>query len=86
MPQTHSTDYVLEPVPKASAEGEKEVSPDNEKVEKEEKQTTNGGLVIFAIDISGSMCSTTQVPALQGPFYLLLLLVLLCVVYSHLCS
>ena len=27
---------------------------------------TESGMVIFCVDISGSMCLTTQVPALQG--------------------
>lgn len=73
MPQSHCADYLLEPVP--ASEGEKEgeseggKGSDSEagaegKSESSVKKT--GGLVIFAVDISGSMCTTTEVPALQG--------------------
>lgn len=74
VPQTHCTDHLLEPA--TSDEGEKGESVDNEKKsagkkegEGGSKKTGGGGLVIFAVDISGSMCSTTEVPALQGNSY-----------------
>ena len=44
------------------AEGDK--APDNEAVALDKKK--RGSLVIFAVDVSGSMCTTTEVPALQG--------------------
>ena len=66
VPQGHCADYLLEP---ATTETDSEVTegkegPDNEVKEKVEKK--KGSLVIFAVDISGSMCTTTEVPALQG--------------------
>lgn len=63
------------------AEGKK--GPDNgvgEKVESSGKK--KGGLVIFAVDISGSMCTTTEVPALQGITYDLSINFLLNIPYS----
>lgn len=58
-------DYLLEPVKVEEAdkkeEGKEEAEkPDNEKVSK------RSSLVIFAVDISGSMSTTTTVPGLQG--------------------
>lgn len=69
VPQTSMCDYLLEP-----AEKEEEKKPDNEKDDgsKEEaaqagkKKAARSSLVIFAVDISGSMSSTTTVPDLQG--------------------
>ncbi len=62
-------DYLLEPVEKEEAEAK----PNNEKeddtkaeAKKKGKASTRSSLVIFAIDISGSMSSTTTVPDLQG--------------------
>ena len=78
MPQSHCTDYLLEPVASPDKEEEKkggdvegEKAPDNEagakgKMGGEGRGKKNGSLVIFAVDISGSMCTTTEVPALQG--------------------
>ena len=73
VPQTHCTDHLLEPAPSA---GEGEKSADSEKEaegKKEREKNSEESLVIFAVDISGSMCTTTEVPALQGK---------LCTVYS----
>ena len=72
VPQSHCTDHLLEPA--QSEEGEKGEPADNEKdvTGKEGEggsKKSSGGLVIFAVDISGSMCSTTEVPALQGTVY-----------------
>ena len=76
VPQSHCVDYLLEPAAASEEEEEeKEVAeggkePDNDagavgkKVESGKKKAS--GLVIFAVDISGSMCTTTEVPALQG--------------------
>ena len=73
--QSHTADYLLETAA-VTERGKEEVTegegkgPDNDaggvgrKVESEKKKA--GGLVIFAVDISGSMCTTTEVPALQG--------------------
>lgn len=71
VPQSHCADYLLEPA-RAITETESEVregkkGPDNEVREKVENSgKKKGSLVIFAVDISGSMCTTTEVPALQG--------------------
>lgn len=66
VPQSHCADYLLEPATtETDSEGKK--GPDNEVREKVENSgKKKGGLVIFAVDISGSMCTTTEVPALQG--------------------
>jgi transcription elongation factor Elf1 len=77
VPQSHCADYLLEPAAAVTG-GEKEEGvaegrskgPDNDagavgkKGESEKKKA--GGLVIFAVDVSGSMCTTTEVPALQA--------------------
>lgn len=61
VPEGEVADYLLEPaeVPKV-----KEAGPDNEKAEKKAEHRST--LVIFAVDVSGSMSSTTEVPALQA--------------------
>ena len=66
VPEGAVADYLLEPaeVPKKKEAGP-EAGPDNEKAEKE-KVKHQSTLVIFAVDVSGSMSSTTEVPALQG--------------------
>jgi hypothetical protein len=56
VPQTPCTDYLLEPAP--TVEGDKAVEGGSAKA--------NGGLVIFAIDRSGSMSCNTKVPDLQA--------------------
>lgn len=75
VPSDSVADYLLEPAePEPSEDGEKEsTDPDNEK---EGKKAGGGGsskgpskksnLVIFAVDISGSMSTTVEVPALQA--------------------
>ena len=58
-------DYLLEPVEgteELKEEAKAEKKPDNEK----EASKRSSSLVIFAVDISGSMSSTTTVPDLQG--------------------
>ena len=70
VPQTLMSDYCLEPAEK-EVEGEKEEGKiDNEASKgKTGASKASGGkssLVIFAIDKSGSMSSTTTVPELQG--------------------
>ena len=65
-----AVEYELEPVPKL-AEEEKEVEekPDNSVVGADEKAPGKGRrskLIVYMVDVSGSMCSTTEVPALQG--------------------
>ena len=63
VPQDSSADYLLEP-----AETPEEEVADNETSKKTggmgKKQRSS--LVIFAVDVSGSMNATTEVPALQG--------------------
>ena len=74
VPSDSVADYLLEPAePEPSEDGEKEsIGPDNEK---EGKKASSGGgkgpskksnLVIFAVDVSGSMSTTVEVPALQA--------------------
>ena len=80
VPQTHSVDHLLEPVtPPEDEEAEKEAEKEKERGEKkpdneagakgkgcgDAKGKQKSNLVIFAVDISGSMSTTTQVPALQ---------------------
>ena len=65
-------DYLLEPAepePNSQEEGKESEGPDNEKEAggrggKGPSQKSN--LVIFAVDISGSMSTTVEVPALQA--------------------
>ena len=73
VPTTSVSDYLLEPVEVKEDETEGEMTgekADNEtSKEKPKASKTPGGrssLVIFAVDVSGSMSSTTEVPALQG--------------------
>ena len=67
-PTKNAVEYELEPAPKEEEEDEEE-KPDNEAVSTGKGVTGGGGrrnhLVIFAVDISGSMNITTEVPALQ---------------------
>lgn len=72
VPTGNAAEYELEPAPKVTEE-EDEEKPDNDGVEgatKAQPKTTGSGrrnhLVIFTVDISGSMNLTTEVPALQG--------------------
>ncbi len=72
VPKTEMCDYLLEPVEKEE-EAEK---PDNKKDGGKseggtagKKTTGRSSLVIFAVDISGSMNSTTTVPDLQGQYF-----------------
>lgn len=67
-PSGNATEYELEPPPKT--EETEEEKPDNEAAATG-KGTSGSGtqrstLIIFAVDISGSMNITTEVPALQG--------------------
>lgn len=70
-PSDSTADYLLEPAPKEEEEeGEDEAGPDNEKETKKgaskEARSQRSNLVIFAVDISGSMSTTVEVPALQA--------------------
>jgi len=68
VPQDGVVDYLLEPAEPPEEEQEDE-KPDNDVTEKKDatgRKRGRGGLVIFAVDVSGSMSSTTEVPALQG--------------------
>lgn len=77
MPENSVCDYLLEPAEAEAEEKEEEKAqgkdqkPDDEK--SDGKAEATGGksvgrssLVIFAVDISGSMSTTTTVPDLQG--------------------
>ena len=71
VPQDGVVDYLLEPADLPEEEEEEEEKPDNDVTEKKDAaggrvRRGRGGLVIFAVDVSGSMSSTTKVPALQG--------------------
>lgn len=71
VPKDSMCDYLLEPV-----EAEEEEEEDKEKTTNNEKEgdgakavkkvSERSNLVIFAVDISGSMNATTAVPDLQG--------------------
>ena len=69
-PSSNAVEYELEPAPKVEEADEEK--PDNEAAETTEKKQTpsdtgrRNHLVIFTVDISGSMNMTTQVPDLQG--------------------
>ena len=76
VPDTSTTDYLLEPAEEEEEEEKegKEDGSDNEVDGKKEKGASKpsgrrNNLVIFAVDVSGSMCTTTEVPELQGTFY-----------------
>jgi hypothetical protein len=73
VPEESVCDYLLEPAEKEEEEDEKgaQGKPDNEKTDGKASGGKLAGersssLVIFAVDISGSMSSTTEVPDLQG--------------------
>ena len=83
VPRSHSAEYLLEPASAAASEGGKGESElkgkghnndETETLGKEASARKKGGLVIFAVDVSGSMCTTTEVPALQGRFVAVLTL------------
>ena len=57
-------DYVLEPAPPADDDAATKYGVAEAKAAV--KASTKGGLIIFAIDISGSMDCTVEVPELQG--------------------
>ena len=62
-PKVDTLDYVLEPAPPAPADEDKD---DVAEAKAAIKASTKGGLIIFAIDISGSMDCFVEVPDLQG--------------------
>ena len=69
--ETGAIEYELVPAPKPEEEEEEdnEVKPDNEAAATKNGATTRkqkNNLILFAVDISGSMDITTEVPALQG--------------------
>lgn len=72
VPKSDVCDYLLEPAQVEEKPQGKEQESDSEKsdgkAEARSKVTGKSSLVIFAIDISGSMSSTTTVPDLQGWF------------------
>ena len=69
-PDKNAVEYELEPAPKMEEEDEEE-KPDNEATATEKRKPKSDGgrrdhLVIFTVDISGSMNITTEVKELQG--------------------
>ena len=67
--ETGAIEYELVPAPKPEEEDDNEVKPDNEAAATKEGATSRkqkNNLILFAVDISGSMDITTEVPALQG--------------------
>ena len=81
VPSGSIADYLLEGVEggEGGEGGEGEVGSDNEAATKNgaaaaaatKPKAQRSSLVMFAVDISGSMCTTTEVPALQGMYVLL---------------
>ena len=79
VPGNSVCDYLLEPVKEEEEEEEEEEQaqgkgqkPGNETSESKaeaSKPARRSGLVIFAVDVSGSMSTTTTVPDLQGQFH-----------------
>lgn len=66
-PSSSVVDYLLEPAPKQVETKENEKEADNDTASKSMKQAAQRNhMVIFAVDVSGSMATTTEVPALQG--------------------
>lgn len=68
-PTSNAVEYEIEPAPKTEDEDSEE-KPDNETAGATKQKPADSGrrnhLVIFTVDISGSMNITTEVPALQG--------------------
>ncbi len=64
VPTSSFADYILEPV---EVPNDKE-KPDNDSAtaDSAKKPSNRSTMVIFAVDVSGSMCTTTEVPALQA--------------------
>ena len=66
-PKVDTVDYVLEPAPPAPPADDDAANKDDVAEAKAAiKTSSKGGLIIFAIDISGSMDCTVEVPELQG--------------------
>lgn len=68
VPVETTADYLLEPAEPEPTKGEE---PNNEKgvasgEEGKTKRSQRSNLVIFAVDVSGSMSTTVEVPALQA--------------------
>ena len=69
VPSDSVADYLLQPAePEPQDDEKEEAAPDNEKGKKGESKahSQRSNLVIFAVDISGSMSTTVEVPALQA--------------------
>lgn len=71
VPETSVSDYLLEPAETEEEEEEKEGEKADNDASKGKTKASNASerrssLVIFAVDVSGSMSSTTTVPELQG--------------------
>ena len=66
-PKVDTVDYVLEPAPPVPPADDAAANKDDIAEAKAAiKASSKGGLIIFAIDISGSMDCTVEVPELQG--------------------
>ena len=66
---TMTVEYELEPAPKLAETEEVEEKPDNSVVGAEAKGPKKchpSKLIVYMVDVSGSMSATTEVPALQG--------------------
>ena len=68
IPPDSVADYLLEPAEPPEEEKEQDKGPDNETegATRKEGKSQKSSLVIFAVDVSGSMSTTAEVPALQG--------------------
>ena len=59
--------YLLEPATQPEEEEKEEEKEDNDVAAKKKPAVSNkSNLVIFVVDVSGSMATTSEVPALQG--------------------
>ena len=66
VPSESAVEYLLEPATQPEEEEEDEKEDNDVAAKKNPAVSNKSNLVIFAVDVSGSMATTTEVPALQG--------------------
>ena len=67
IPSGPAVEYLLEPATQPEEEEKEEEKEDNDVAAKKKPAVSNkSNLVIFVVDVSGSMATTSEVPALQG--------------------
>ena len=66
-------EYLLESAKQPEVEeGEEEARKDNDLAAKNSSTVPNkSNLVVFVVDVSGSMATTSEVPALQGVYFIM---------------